>query len=184
MAVRVSVVRVSGPAGRPAAAVEGVAGKAHASILQILGDNVLCTIATVSAGGRPHVSTAYFCVSSALELHFLSHPSSLHCRNLEARPAAAVAVFSSSQRWGGRDRGLQLFGSCGLATGARATEAERLYRARFPQFARWREGLSPGAVAGEYRFYRFVTRNLKLLDEETIGDALFVGAVVTRGGRG
>jgi uncharacterized protein YhbP (UPF0306 family) len=182
--VNVSVVRVSNPAGRRVAKSARIAADARASVLRILGDNGLCSIATVSAGARPHVSTAYYCVSPTLELYFLSHPSSVHCRNLAARPAAAVAVFSSSQRWGGRDRGLQLFGSCGLATGPRAAEADRLYRARFPRFASWREGLSPGEVASEYRFYRFVTRRLKLLDEETLGDALSVEAVVRRGRRG
>ena len=182
--VNVSVLRVSDPAGRRVVKSARIATGARASVLRILGDNVLCAIATVSAGGRPHVSTAYFCVSPALELYFMSHPGSLHCRNLAARPAAALAVFSSSQRWGGRDCGLQLFGTCRLATGARAAEAERLYRARFPRFASWHEGLSRGGVENEYRFYRFVTRRLKLLDEETMGDALFVEAVVTRGGRG
>lgn len=181
--VNVSVVRVSDPAGRRAAAAERIAAGTRASLLRTLADNVLCAIATVSAGGRPHVSTAYFCVSPTLELFFLSHPSSLHCRNLATRPVAAIAVFSSSQRWGGHDRGLQLFGSCGLATGDRAAEAERLYRARFPRFASWREGLSPSEVASEYRFYRFIMRRVKLLDEKTLGDALFVEAVVRRGRR-
>jgi hypothetical protein len=180
--VNVSVVRVSDPTGRRTAGSEHLTAGTRSSVLGILGNNVLCSIATVSSGGRPHISTAYFCVSPALELYFLSHPRSLHCRNLAARPAAAIAVFSSSQGWGGHDRGLQLFGTCGLATGPRASEAERLYGARFPPFAAWRSGLSPGEVASEYRFYRFVTRRLKLLDEETLGDALFVHAVVTRDG--
>ena len=181
--VNVSVVRVSDPAGRRVVKSARIATGARASVLRILGDNVLCAIATVSAGGRPHVSTAYFCVSPALELYFMSHPGSLHCRNLAARPAAALAVFSSSQRWGGRDCGLQLFGTCRLAIGPHAAEAERLYRARFPRFAS-DDGRSRGSVENEYRFYRFVTRRLKLLDEETIGDALLVDAVVKRGGRG
>ncbi len=83
----------------------------------------------------------------------------------------------------GRTRSrLQLFGTCRLATGPRASEAERLYGARFPRFAAWRSRLSPGEVAIDYRFYRFATRRLKLLDEEMLGDALLVHAVVTRNG--
>jgi hypothetical protein len=58
--VNVSVVRVSDPAGRRVAKSARIAAGARASVLRILGDNVLCAIATVSAGGRPHVSTAYF----------------------------------------------------------------------------------------------------------------------------
>ena len=102
--VNVSVVRVSDAASRRIAASAGIAPAARATLLRVLGDNVLCAIATVSTGGRPHVSTAYFCVSPALELYFLSHPRSLHCRNLAARPTAAIAVFSSSQGWRTRSR--------------------------------------------------------------------------------
>lgn len=176
---RLSVVRATDPAGRPDPT--GVPeARVRASVLRILAENVLCTVATVSPGGRPHVSTAYFCFSPALELYFLSHPRSRHCGNLAERPAAAIAVFSSSQRWGGRDRGVQLAGTCRAATGAAAREAERRYGERFPRYVRWRSRLAPGDPGREYRFYRFVTRTLTLLDEETLGDGLLVHGAVAR----
>lgn len=61
---------------------------------------------------RAHVNTACFCYSDDLELYFLSHSHSLHCRNLKARPTMALAVFEPAQRWGERDRGLHLVGAC------------------------------------------------------------------------
>jgi uncharacterized protein YhbP (UPF0306 family) len=174
-----SVLRATDPAGRRVPS-RSLGDRARASVLRILGGNVLCALATVSPGGRPHVSTAYFCFSRALELFFLSHPSSRHCRNLSVRPAAAIAVFASSQRWGGRDRGVQLFGTCRVATGLAVRDAERLYRERFPRYARWRSRLDADAPASEYRLYRFVMRTLTVLDEETLGDGLLVHAALVR----
>jgi uncharacterized protein YhbP (UPF0306 family) len=155
-------------------------GQLRKSILRTLGENVLCSIATVTAEGRAHINAAYFCYSSELELYFLSHPASLHCRNLSANPSAGVTVFSSSQTWGGPDRGLQLFGTCCRAKGAPAAKAERLYGERFPEYARWRANLNEDDAAREYHFYRLLTARLKALDEETFGEAVFISADVRR----
>lgn len=169
----------------------GVAGVLHPArrisawrlrrrVLGILEENVLCAIATVTSGRRPHVNTAYFCFSDDLELHFLSHPGSLHCRNLSRNRSMGVAVFSTSQRWGGPDRGVQLFGRCRQARGSQAIEAERLYGRRFAAYARWRARLGRNDPARRYRFYRFVPARLKVLDERAFGGAVFVSAGVKR----
>lgn len=97
------------------------------SVFKILAENTLCSMATVTSNNLAHISTAYFSYSGAVELYFWSHPHSLHCRNLMQNPSMAVAVFSSSQKWTGPDKGLQLFGTCGVASGAQAKKGERLY---------------------------------------------------------
>src|SRR5512146_2401109 len=70
------------------------------AVFEILQCNVLCAMATVTPAGRAHINTAYFCYSEELELCFLSHPRSVHCRNLVTNPAMGVAIFSSEQQWG------------------------------------------------------------------------------------
>jgi len=75
-------------------------------VFDILKANTLCSIATVTPDGRAHVNIAYFCYSDELELYFLSHPRSLHCRNLSMNPSMAAAIFSSSQQWAAADAGL------------------------------------------------------------------------------
>lgn len=137
-------------------------------------------MATVTPEGRAHVNTAYFAWSEELELDFLSHPRSLHCRNVAANPAMAMAVFSSEQKWGRSDRGLQLFGRCAPASGARAAEAQRRYGRRFRDFARWWAELDEDDPAREYRFYRFTVGKLKVFDERALGGAVFVSASVIR----
>jgi uncharacterized protein YhbP (UPF0306 family) len=150
------------------------------SIFSILRGNVLCSTATVTEENRAHINTAYFCYSDELELYFLSDPGSLHCRNLSTNSSMAVTVFRSSQKWGGPDVGLQLFGTCTQARGTQAAKAERLYVERFPAYAEWVAGLENDKVGRGYRFFRFLTERLKILDERNFGEAVFVTATVTR----
>lgn len=151
------------------------------SVLRILRANVLCSMATLTDDRLAHINTAYFSYSDELELYFLSHPSSLHCQNLAANASMAMTIFSSAQSWEGPDRGLQLFGTCRQARGHSARKAERLYGKRFAAYAHWKAALKRSEAARQYRFYRFVPGELKILDEKEFGDAVIVSAVVTRG---
>jgi uncharacterized protein YhbP (UPF0306 family) len=150
------------------------------SLLRILRNNVLCSIATVSANQRAHINTAYFCYSDELELYFLSNPDSLHCRNLLSNSSTAVTIFSSAQKWGGPDRGIQLFGTGAPALGAQMVQAEELYRKRFKAYAQWKAGLGTEDVGRTYQFYRFIVRKIKILDEVEFGDSVFIIATVKR----
>jgi len=155
-------------------------GQVRRSLVRILGKNTLCSMATVAADRRPHINTAYFCYSAELELYFLSHPRSRHCRNLAVNASMGMAIFSSKQLWAGSDRGLQLFGSCSQARGPQARRAERLYGRRFTGYSRWKAALRPDDVGHEYRLYRFVPRRATILDEREFGGAVFVSATVRR----
>ncbi|MGH9366082.1 MAG: pyridoxamine 5'-phosphate oxidase family protein [Thermoanaerobaculia bacterium] len=150
------------------------------SVLRILRGNVLCSIATVTRDGRAHANTAYFACSDELELYFLSHPGALHCRNLSSNPSMAITVFDSSQRWGGLDRGLQLFGRCREARGPWLRRAERVYQRRFPSYPRWRAALGREDSSTALRLFRFLPSRLKVLDEREFGRAIFVEALVER----
>jgi hypothetical protein len=109
--VRLTGVAAWNAAGEPAE-VHGLSERrVRQAVFRVLKSNVLGAMATVAPDGRAHIHTCYFSYTQALELFFLSHPRSQHCRNLLANPSTAVAVFSSSQQWTGPDRGLQLFGN-------------------------------------------------------------------------
>jgi uncharacterized protein YhbP (UPF0306 family) len=150
------------------------------AVFAILETNVLCSIATVNAEGRVHINTAYFSYSDDLNLYFLSHPRSLHCRNLSSNPSIAMTVFSSVQRWTDPGQGLQLFGTCEQAAGSSAAKAETLYARRFDAYAGWKDKLKGEDSARDYRFFRFRVDGLKILDEKNLGDAIFIRASVTR----
>jgi uncharacterized protein YhbP (UPF0306 family) len=138
---------------------------------RLLEESKLCAIATVSPDGRAHVNTAYFAWSSEFEIVWLSAPEARHSRNLRATGSAAVAVFRSTQTWGGSDRGIQLFGRARELRGRAGLEAERLYAKRFRAY----ESDLP------FRFYRLATRRMKLFDERVLGGGTFVTVTVQRG---
>ena len=141
---------------------------------RLLDASALCAIATVSPGGRAHINTAYFAWGPALDVVWLSAPDARHSRNVRVNASAAVAVFRSTQTWGGSDRGVQLFGRARELRGRAALEAERLYAKRFRAY----EGDLPA-----FRFYRLATRRLKLFDERVLGGGTFVTLSVHSGGR-
>jgi len=139
---------------------------------KLLDDSKLCAIATVSPAGRGHINTAYFGWGTGYEVVWLSAPAARHSRNVRANGSAAVAVFRSTQTWGGSDRGIQLFGRARELRGRVALEAERLYAKRFRAY----EGDLPA-----FRFYRLGTRRMKLFDERVLGGGTFVTVSVQRG---
>ena len=147
------------------------------SVLHLLQENTLCSLATVRRNNRPHISPVYFCYSKDLELYFLSDPRSLHCQNLLTNASMAVTFFDSSQKWGHADRGMQLFGTCHEARGEYTTQAERLYGKRFSAFEEWKTAHNEDA-SFQYRFYRFVPREIKILDESEFGGGVFVSAAL------
>jgi len=176
--------RVVDPGGRPVEGRGFPAGRLRRSVLRILRENVLCSMATVSGVNRAHINTAYFSYSDDLELFFLSDRSSHHGRNLLTNPSMAVAVFSTSQVWGTPDRGLQCFGTCRQARGRQREKAERSYGRRFTEYARWMKSLPRDhptvSRLRSYGFYRFVPRSIMIFDERALGSGVFVEADVIR----
>jgi uncharacterized protein YhbP (UPF0306 family) len=152
------------------------ADRVERSVSRVLVENPLCAWATVTFDGRAHVHTGYFAYSAELDLFLLSHPGSLHCRNIATNPSMSVAVFASAQKWTDPGRGIQLFGTCKQVSDEDAGDAERVYSERFPAYAAWKKSLEIGDPALEYRFYRFVPGRVKILDEAEFGDAVWIEA--------
>jgi uncharacterized protein YhbP (UPF0306 family) len=174
------IISITDPAGKRIANNRLSPMDVRTSLFQMLKDNVLCSMATITPDLQAHINTAFFSYSNDLELYFLSHPSAQHCRNLETNPSMAMTIFSSSQAWGGLDQGLQLFGTCEMARGATATEAAQSYEKRFPAYASWRQGLQQNDPGRSYRLYRFLVARVKVFDERTWGESLFVEATIHR----
>ncbi len=164
--------------GAPAA--EPSLEAAAESVRALLAETTLCAWATVTAGAEAHLNIGYFAHTDGLELYLLSHPSALHCRNLGSNPSMAVAVYASTQQWTEPGRGIQLFGTCAEVPPAEGAEAERLYSDRFPSYTLWKAAMKPGDPGLAYRFYRFLTQRVKILDEPAFGDAVLVEADVVR----
>jgi uncharacterized protein YhbP (UPF0306 family) len=173
-------IRAQDVAGRSIEGRDPLVERARDCLFRILRENVLCSMATVTRDGRPHINTAYFSFSDRLELYFLSHPGSLHCQNLSGNPGMALTVFATAQRWAAPGLGVQLFGAGEETSGASAVEAERSYAARFRTYSSWKAAVREGERASQYRFYRVGVTEIKILDEARFGDAVWVVGFVRR----
>lgn len=154
--------------------------RVEACVERVLNETALCAWATVAEDGRAHINIGYYAYSSALHLYLLSHPNSLHSRNVVMNPSMAVAVFASAQDWTHPGRGVQLFGTCTQVAPADERTAARIYSQRFHAYADWRAALKPGDPAKAYRFYCFNAERIKVLDEVEFGDAVFIEGNILR----
>ncbi|TMC53914.1 MAG: pyridoxamine 5'-phosphate oxidase family protein [Chloroflexi bacterium] len=140
---------------------------------RLMGTSPLCSLSTVSYGGRAHINHMYFAFTDRFEVVWISDPDSIHSRNLVRNRSAAVTVYDSHQTWGKPDRGIQLFGTAGVTSGRVADAAHRVYGRRFRDYDSEAEGLPA---------YRFKARTVKLFDERTLAPITLVSARVTRDG--
>ena len=156
----------------------------YASVTRLLTATPLCSMATRSAAGVVDINTAFFAFSPDLDLYFLSHPGSAHCRNLGHVPEMALTVFASDQAWGVPHSGLQLYGSGSRVPGAAVERARAQYAARFPGYfdnvLRYGEDLEATAGLAGLVLYQFAPARIKLLDEPEFGDEVFILIEVVR----
>jgi uncharacterized protein YhbP (UPF0306 family) len=141
----------------------------------LLDASTLCAIATMSPDNWPHINTAYFARGDLWDLVWLSEPAAQHSQNVRANGAVAIAVYDSHQVWGNADHGIQLFGRARELEGLAARNAQALYTGRFARFAQ--------TDLSAYRFYRCRPQRMKLFDERTFGEGIFVIARIRRDGQ-
>ena len=130
----------------------------------------LCSLGTVTPAGRAHINHMYFAWDDGFNVYWISDGDSLHSRNLIKNRSAAITIYASHQVWGKPDRGIQLFGSAGVAKGG---DAAREYGRRFRDF---------DARDNDLPYYRFRPRTVKLFDERSLAPGTLVTARVTRNG--
>ena len=132
--------------------------------------SALCSLATVSPAGRAHINHMYFAWDDRFSVYWISDRDSRHSRNLAGNSSAAITIYASHQVWGKPDRGIQLFGSAGVAKGG---DAAREYGRRFRDF---------DAPDNDLPYYRFRPRAAKLFDERSLAPGTLVTARVTHNG--
>lgn len=102
-------------------------------LLQYLQTQHLMVIATV--GDAPWASTVFFVADEALNLYFVSDPSSNHGKHIAKNSQLAVAIFDSRQQVSDQKIGVQMKGKVVQVTDpADIGEALRLWNAHNPGF--------------------------------------------------
>ena len=79
-------LHIINPAGEPVQKSEITGSRVGRSVHRLLAENVLCSMASISAEGRAHINTAYFCYSTELELYFISHSKGAPLPEFIAQP--------------------------------------------------------------------------------------------------
>ncbi|NWF69347.1 MAG: pyridoxamine 5'-phosphate oxidase family protein [Chloroflexi bacterium] len=115
-------------------------------------------LATVNADGSAQIAPLFFVADAALNLYWLSAPTSIHSVNLSARPAVAAAVYPEVWAWE-QIRGVQIEGQAGAVNDSEASAAAlRLYRAKFTLPAALNAQIAASTV------YKLTPRWLRWLD--------------------
>jgi uncharacterized protein YhbP (UPF0306 family) len=150
--------------------------KLQTSIVEIINSVPLWSMSTVNGDQTAHINTAYFCFDDDFKFYCLTSPSTRHSENVHRNDSAAVSIFDTDQPWGENPlRGLQIFGTCKLASGLNEEAALREYGHRFPTYLTWVNSLTKGEKDDlESKFYCFTPTSLKLLDEKRFGEENFI----------
>ena len=84
--------------GAPITGQPPSADRVARSIARVLEETGLCAWATVTHEGRAHINIGYFAQSADFHLYLLSHPTSLHCRNVATNASMAVVSIRVTAR--------------------------------------------------------------------------------------
>jgi uncharacterized protein len=115
-------------------------------------------LSTTAPDGSPRVAPLFYLPGEDLRLYWFSSPSSGHSRNLKRDPAAAAAVYCSTDDWR-QIRGVQMRGQA-------AAVSDRVLRQKITDsyIARFRLGTLFGAAMARSRLYEFRPVWLRYLD--------------------
>jgi hypothetical protein len=69
---------------------------------------------------------------------------------------------------------VQLFGSCKETKGILREKAEKTYGLRFKGFSKWKSEIEKEEGEFSLRFYRFLPKKAKILDEPLFGGGVFI----------
>ncbi|TMD11835.1 MAG: pyridoxamine 5'-phosphate oxidase family protein [Chloroflexi bacterium] len=137
---------------------------------RLMNASSLCSLATVSPGGRAHINHMYFAWNDRFDVFWISDRDSTHSRNVVRNSSAAVTIYASNQIWGKPDRGIQLLGTAHEST---SRDSRNAYARRFRDF---------DPEENDLPYYRFRPRAVKLFDERSLAGGTIVTARVTRDG--
>lgn len=117
------------------------------SIQAFLAEHTTMTLATVGEDGAPQAAAVFYAADEALDLFFLSSPTTRHSVNLARRPRVAASIQADNQAWQ-MIRGLQIEGAARALEGvAETAHAMRVYAGQFDFLRSLLDGVDGGPSA-------------------------------------
>ena len=144
--------------------------KLNESLFNILKNNKLLSLSTVTHSGKAHINTAYYAYDDKLRLYIVTDPKSKHSKNLEKNNSVAVTIFNSKLRfWTDDVQGLQLFGKCYKTPLNQLSEGTKAFVKRFPLF---KESVKvpKDFESSEVKLYTIEIKRIQMFDEKIFGE--------------
>jgi uncharacterized protein YhbP (UPF0306 family) len=140
------------------------------SLSEYLDRHRLLALATASAAGIPHASSAFY-ANDGISLYFSTAPDSVTSKNLAENPFAAIAIADVPDDWG-QSKGVQISGSVVRLEGDEAAKAAALFGQRYP---------SLGEESGDAPYYRLDPNDIRFVDNaEAEGEELHALGITWR----
>lgn len=70
--------------------------ESRSRIVDFLNQQGVGVLATADSSGKPHAATVYVTSDEPLNLYFVTKRDTQKCRNLQANPRAAIAVYNAA----------------------------------------------------------------------------------------
>src|SRR5580700_9635125 len=139
-------------------------------------------MSTIRPESIAHINTAFYSFDASLRLFIITDPKTTHGVNLAKNHSVAIAIFDSHQEFWTPLRGLQLFGECRQTPLLQLPHALTSFAKRFPVFTELVK--SPTDFASKklgIRFHTITVQGLKLFDEPTFGEEVFINLKIRSG---
>lgn len=168
------LVQIDGPKNDPTEIAE--------SIEKLLATNRACSMATIATDGAPYINTAFYTYNKSWHLYIMTNPATQHSRNLAVNNQCSMTIFDSGQVPAGKVglMGLQLFGTMKQVDATRAGKVFSLYAKRFAWVISWAGAYRNMTKITKSRFYEFVPERVKVFDEPTFGNDVFLTVKIER----
>ena len=148
------------------------------SIGEILAAVPLCTFATTTPDGAPHITNTFFAYTSKLQIVTLTSPTSGHGVNIRLNSRVEVSIADTTQSPTDQKQGLELVGTMRQASGMESMRAYGAYMKRFMDD--FKKGGNHPSMSKMMHSRPFVVdvSLVKVLDEKHLeNDTLYVAEV-------
>ena len=148
------------------------------SVLDILGQTKLLSMATASSNSEPWINTAYFSYDDTLTLFIITYPNSKHIKNLNENNQLAINIFDTGQN-GDKKQGLQLAGMCSIVPNNQIEHALNIWGSRILGQDKL-DQLLIDSKSWESKPYKIVIDYIKIFDEKRFGIETWIECLVER----
>jgi len=150
--------------------------KLNESIFEILNNNKLLSLATITPRGNAYINTAFYAFDEKLRLYIVTDPKYNHSMNLNKNSSIAATIFDSHLKfWKDKLQGVQLFGKGYRTPILQLHKGTSCFLKRFPVFkelVKSPKDFMKKAVT--VKLYTLEINHLKLFDEIRFGEENFI----------